>query len=76
MPIALAYGTVRDTVCCRRAAIPSHELTDPAPIVKDVGVTYSPVRFQGSLLKSNVFRLDAGPEVDAAWKSLGADCML
>lgn len=44
-----------------------------APIVKDVGVTYSPVQFQGSLLKSNDFRLDAGPEVDAAWKSLGAD---
>jgi|TARA_R110002003_G_scaffold70_28_gene6567 hypothetical protein len=25
-------------------------------------------------MKSNDFRLDAGPEVDAAWKSLGADC--
>ncbi|KAL5118838.1 hypothetical protein ACEQ8H_003160 [Pleosporales sp. CAS-2024a] len=44
-----------------------------APIIKDVGVNYSLVRFQGSLMKSNVFRLDAGPEVDAAWKSLGAD---
>ena len=22
----------------------------------------------------NAFRQDAGPEVDAAWKSLGADC--
>lgn len=31
------------------------------------------MKFQGSLLKSNDFRLDAGPEVDAAWKSLGAD---
>jgi hypothetical protein len=27
-------------------------------------------------MKSNDFRLDAGPEVDAAWKSLGADCEL
>lgn len=45
-----------------------------APIVKDVGVTYTPVQFEGSLMKSNAFRLDAGPEVDAAWKSLGADC--
>lgn len=45
-----------------------------APILKDVGVSYNLVRFEGSLLKSNVFRQDAGPEVDAAWKSLGADC--
>jgi hypothetical protein len=46
----------------------------PAPIIKDVGVNYSLVRFQGSLLKQNDFKLDPGPEVDAAWKSLGADC--
>lgn len=44
-----------------------------SPIIKDVGVTYSKVRFDGSLLKSSVFRQDAGPEVDAAWKSLGVD---
>ncbi|KAF2002297.1 hypothetical protein P154DRAFT_594666 [Amniculicola lignicola CBS 123094] len=44
-----------------------------SPIIKDVGVEYHTVRFNGSLLKSNVFRQDAGPEVDAAWKSLGAD---
>ncbi|KAF1911109.1 tat pathway signal sequence [Ampelomyces quisqualis] len=44
-----------------------------SPIIKDVGVKYSPVKFEGSLMKTNDFRLDAGPEVDAAWKSLGAD---
>lgn len=27
-------------------------------------------------MMSNVFRQDAGPEVDAAWKTLGADCKL
>jgi hypothetical protein len=32
------------------------------------------VQFNGSLLKSNIFRNDFGDEVDAAWKSLGADC--
>lgn len=47
-----------------------------APIVKDVGITYSPVKFNGSLLVSNDFRLDAGPQVDAAWKSLGVDCRI
>lgn len=47
-----------------------------APIIKDVGITYSPIRFNGSLLVSNSYRLDAGPEVDAAWKALGVDCKL
>lgn len=45
-----------------------------ASVLHDVRLSYSNVRFNGSLLKSNEFRLDAGPEVDAAWKSLGADC--
>ena len=45
-----------------------------APILDEVHVEYSEVRFNGSLLRSNVFRQHAGPEVDAAWKSLGADC--
>lgn len=45
----------------------------PAPIVKEAGLTFDQVRFNGSFLKINAFRQDAGPEVDAAWKSLGAD---
>lgn len=44
-----------------------------SPIVGDVGIKYREQRFNGSLMKSNVFRQDFGPEVDAAWKSLGAD---
>lgn len=44
-----------------------------SPILDEVGVKYSSVKFNGSLLLSNDFRLDAGPEVDAAWKSLGVD---
>jgi len=31
------------------------------------------VHFNGSLLKENVFRQSAGPDVDAAWESLGVD---
>jgi hypothetical protein len=73
--MGLAYGIVRSTVGLRNVGIYFCVLTGSAPIVKDVGVTYSLVRFQGSLLESNDFRLDAGPKVDAAWKSLGADCM-
>lgn len=45
-----------------------------APIMKDVGIHYEEVRFNGSLFLSNAYRMDAGPEVDAAWKSLGVDC--
>lgn len=44
-----------------------------APIIKEADMTFSQVRFNGSFLKLNAFRQDAGPEVDAAWKSLGAD---
>ncbi|USP81446.1 hypothetical protein yc1106_08720 [Curvularia clavata] len=45
-----------------------------SPIIHDVGITYHQVQFNGSLLKPNKYRLDAGPEVDAAWKALGVDC--
>lgn len=45
-----------------------------APILKEVDTTLHTVRFNGSLLRENVFRQDAGPEVDAAWASLGVHC--
>jgi hypothetical protein len=45
-----------------------------APILKDVDNSYHTVRFNGSLLKENVFRQEAGPEVDAAWASIGVNC--
>ena len=44
-----------------------------APLMPDVEIKYEKVRFNGSLLKDNVYRLDAGPEVDAAWEALGVD---
>ena len=45
-----------------------------APILKDVDTSLHYVTFNGSLLKENVFRQDAGPEVDAAWESIGVNC--
>jgi hypothetical protein len=45
-----------------------------APVQRDVEISYHVIRFNGSLLKENVFRQDAGPEVDEAWASLGVDC--
>lgn len=43
--------------------------------MKEVGIRYSLQEFNGSLLKENVFRQDAGPNVDAAWESLGVNCL-
>jgi hypothetical protein len=47
-----------------------------APILKEVDTALHAVQFNGSFLKANAFRLDAGPEVDAAWESLGVGCEL
>ncbi|KAF2502890.1 hypothetical protein BU16DRAFT_554922 [Lophium mytilinum] len=44
-----------------------------SPIVKEVDLYYETVRFNGSLLKANIFRGPASPEVDAAWESLGVN---
>ena len=39
----------------------------------DLDLTYKTIRFNGSLLKENVYRQKGGPEVDAAWTGLGVD---
>jgi len=44
-----------------------------SPVMKDVDISYNVIRFNGSLMKENIFRQDAGPDVDAAWASLGVD---
>ncbi|KAF8865817.1 hypothetical protein BDZ45DRAFT_375658 [Acephala macrosclerotiorum] len=42
-----------------------------SPIQRDVNNNYHEVLFNGSFMKQNAFRLEASPEVDAAWDSLG-----
>jgi hypothetical protein len=42
--------------------------------LKEVDTSIRTATFNGSLLKENVFRQEAGPEVDAAWDSLGVGC--
>lgn len=44
-----------------------------APILKEVDTSLHTVRFNGSFMKENEFRQGAGPEVDAAWNSLGVN---
>ncbi|KAJ8060844.1 hypothetical protein OCU04_009928 [Sclerotinia nivalis] len=42
-----------------------------SPVVEDLRLSYTTTAFNGSLLKPNEYRQDAGPEVDAAWDNLG-----
>ncbi|KIW03546.1 uncharacterized protein PV09_05307 [Verruconis gallopava] len=44
-----------------------------SPFIRDVGLKFEVVEFNGSFFHETVFRQDAGPEVDAAWRSLGVD---
>ncbi|OJK01993.1 hypothetical protein ASPACDRAFT_114478 [Aspergillus aculeatus ATCC 16872] len=55
-----------DKSCTRRT-------TQYSPVIGQVGLRYHQQPFNGSLLKQNIFRQDASPEVDAAWESLGAN---
>ncbi len=50
-----------------------YRLTLLAPILKDIPLSYSITQFNGSLLKENIYRQPASPEVDAAWKALGVN---
>lgn len=42
--------------------------------MSNIPIKYHRQRFNGSLLKENIFRQAASPEVDAAWESLGVNC--
>lgn len=74
----LCTGHVSQYCVCNLPRIQtlSKILIPPAPVIKDVDITYTVQRFNGSLLKENIFRQDASPEVDAAWESLGINCNL
>jgi len=48
-------------------------LTVSAPVPEDIPLSYSSIQFNGSLLKENIFRQPASPEVEAAWDSLGVN---
>ncbi|KAK3360930.1 hypothetical protein B0T24DRAFT_507241, partial [Lasiosphaeria ovina] len=42
-----------------------------SPVLDAISPNYSPVKFNGSFLKENVYRQPASPAVDAAWEALG-----
>jgi hypothetical protein len=45
-----------------------------APILQDAQITYTPTRFNGSLFHETIYRKEASPDVDLAWRALGVDC--
>ncbi|KAJ5587751.1 uncharacterized protein N7459_003516 [Penicillium hispanicum] len=51
----------------------SRHVSQYSPVVNEVGIEYTVQEFNGSLLKENIYRQDASPEVDAAWESLGVN---
>lgn len=48
--------------------------SQPSPVTQDLILDYHEQWFNGSLLKENVYRLPASPEVDVAWEALGVNC--
>lgn len=63
------------TQYCKRRLVMIYYNTENriAPLLDDMPLTYTLKRFNGSLLKPNVFRGDAGLEVDEVWGQLGVN---
>ena len=51
----------------------SRHISQDSAVLHNVKIEYALVHFNGSLFKENAFRGPAGPEVDAAWESLGVN---
>lgn len=45
-----------------------------SPIMDDVHINFHTEKFNGTFVHENIYRQDAGPEVDAAWDALGIRC--
>lgn len=68
--LRMCSGIVRFQFCDLKCEVDECK----APVLKETDVSLHTVTFNGSLLKENAFRQNAGPEVDAAWASLGVGC--
>lgn len=45
-----------------------------APLLKEVGIKYDFVHYNGSFLEETIYRQRGSPEVDDAWEELGVNC--
>ncbi|KAF9889812.1 hypothetical protein FE257_006902 [Aspergillus nanangensis] len=48
-------------------------VSQKSPLLRDMDVNYHVQQFNGTFMHENIYRQDAGPEVDAAWAALGVD---
>ncbi|KAF8863024.1 hypothetical protein BDZ45DRAFT_584602 [Acephala macrosclerotiorum] len=48
-------------------------ISNYSPLLEDIEITHSTVRFNGTLLHENIYRQPASPAVDEAWQALGVD---
>lgn len=42
--------------------------------MRDLNIEYSTIKFDGSFFEDNIYRQQAGSEVDEAWRALGIQC--
>lgn len=51
-------------------------LCNTAPLLKEVGIKYGVVHYNGSFLEETIYRQRGSPEVDDAWDALGVNCTI
>lgn len=72
------YTVYRSTVSQGRPYDHSHSMFSTndavAPIMDEVDMNFRTIQFNGSFVHENVYRQDAGPDVDEAWEALGVEC--
>lgn len=56
----------KDAMCASHTVLTS-------PLLDELPITYTTKTFNGSFMHPNIYRQDAGPEVDSAWEALGVD---
>lgn len=47
-----------------------------APLLKEVGIKYGVVHYNGSFLEETIYRQRGSPKVDDAWEALGVNCKI
>ena len=55
-------------------AVCTQAVPQGSPLMRDLEILYQERRFNGSLLKENIYRQTASTTVDAAWEALGVNC--
>jgi hypothetical protein len=68
----IAFIALPDLLDTTRSCL--RKVSQPSPLTHDLDIEYHVQQFNGSLLKENIYRQAASPEVDAAWEALGVNC--